>query len=105
MSDLTVFFHTLVVKQGCLWLRASNLQSRLSTRKEEPEFVQKTAQRERLHGEEHTQATVCKWKSNGLPLPIMKCEVGMVCVSQISAWFIFIEAASSYKCWQTGCCR
>lgn len=43
------------------------------------------------------QATVCKWKSNRLPLPIMKCEVGVVSVSQISAWFIFIEAASSCK--------
>lgn len=27
----------------------------------------------------------------------MKCEVGVVSVSQISAWFIFIEAASSCK--------
>lgn len=43
------------------------------------------------------QATVCKWKPNRLPLPIMKCEVGVVSVSQISAWFIFIEAASSCK--------
>lgn len=43
------------------------------------------------------QATVCKWKSNRLPLPIMKCEVGVVSVSQISTRFIFIEAASSCK--------
>jgi len=27
----------------------------------------------------------------------MKCEVGVVSVSQISTWFIFIEAASSCK--------
>lgn len=60
VSDFIGFFHTLVVKQGCLWLRASKLQSRLSTRQEEPEFVQKMAQREWLHGEQHTQATVCK---------------------------------------------
>lgn len=85
------------MKQGCLWLRASKPQSRLSTRHREPEFAEKTEQGDGLHGEEHMQATVCKWKSNRLPLPIMKCEAGVVSVSQISARFIFIEAASSCK--------
>lgn len=43
------------------------------------------------------QATACKWKSSRLPLPIMKCEVGVVSVSQISTRFIFIEVASLCK--------
>lgn len=75
----------------------SKPQTRLSTRQREPEFVLKSALGDRLHGEEHMQATVCKWKSNRLPLPVTKFEVDMVSVSQISAWFIFIEAASSCK--------
>lgn len=50
-----------------------------------------------LHSEEHMWATVCKWKSNRLPLPIINSEVSMVSVFQISAQFIFTETASSCK--------
>lgn len=55
----------------------------------EPEFSQNKAQGDGMHGEEHMQATVCKWKSNRLTLTIMKCEVGVVSLSDFSTVYFY----------------
>lgn len=55
----------------------------------EPEFSQNKAQGDGVYGEEHMQATVCKWKSNRLTLPIMKCEVGVVSLSDFSTVYFY----------------
>lgn len=77
------------MKQGCLWPRASRPQSRLHNTHGEPEFSQNKAQGDGVHGEEHMQATVCKWKSNRLTLPIMKCEAGVVSLSDFSTVYFY----------------
>lgn len=55
----------------------------------EPEFSQNKAQGDGVHGEEHVQATVCSWKSNRLTLPIMRCEVGVVSLSDFSTVYFY----------------
>lgn len=55
----------------------------------EPEFSWNKAQGDGVHGEEHVQATVCKWKSNRLTLPTMKCEVGAVSLSDFSMVYFY----------------